>query len=70
MSYQDTSPPPLPHSNDLEHRLTKLELQGHGHGQKLALHEKAILAIASAVYLIAQDRFPQVAAIIRSVLIP
>ena len=35
------------------------------HSDKLSLHEKAILAIASILYIMAQDKFPALAAIIK-----
>lgn len=35
------------------------------HGDKLSLHEKAILAIAGILYIMAQDKFPALAAIIK-----
>lgn len=70
MTIWDTSQPPSPHSNELENRLTKLELKSDGHDKKLSLHEKAILTIASTVYVIAQDKFPHFAALIRGLLIP
>ena len=40
------------------------------HRDKLSLHEKAILGLASSLYVLAQDRFPQIAAVIRGLLIP
>ena len=57
-------------SNEVESRLTKLEIRSDSHGQKLSLHEKAILGIASTLYVIAQDKFPLLASIIRGLLIP
>lgn len=35
------------------------------HSEKLTLHEKAILAIAGVLYIMAQDKFPAIAAIIK-----
>ena len=64
------SPQPAPHSNETERRLTTLELEQSRHSQKLSLHEKAILGLASSMYVLAQDRFPQIAAVIRGLLIP
>lgn len=62
--------PPASHSNEIEHRLTVIEIEQTRHGQKLSLHEKAILGIASSLYILAQDRFPAIAAVIRGLLIP
>ena len=73
MSVSDMSPPPSPphsHSNEIEHRITRLEITGDRHSVKLSLHERAILGIASALYVLAQDQFPKAAAIIRGILIP
>ena len=73
MSVSDTSRHPLPepsHSNEVESRLTKLEIRSEAHHQKLTLHEKAILGIASSLYVMAQDQFPRIAAVIRGLLIP
>lgn len=61
---------PVPHSNEIEHRLTVVEVEQERHRDKLSLHEKAILALASSLYVLAQDRFPQIAAVIRGLLIP
>jgi hypothetical protein len=66
---QSSSPPPS-HSNEVESRLTKLEISASTHGQKLSLHEKAILGLASAVYVVAQEKFPLIAGVIRGMLIP
>lgn len=73
MSVWDPSQSPSPqpsHSTEVEHRLTKLETQGSAHQAKLTLHEKAILAIASALYVVAQEKFPMIAGVIRGMLIP
>lgn len=35
------------------------------HSEKLSLHEKAILAMAGVLYIMAQDKFPAIAAIIK-----
>lgn len=67
------------HSNDLEHRITHTEYQverlreihdelredHEAVSEKLSLHEKAILAIAGVLYIMAQDKFPAIAAIIK-----
>ena len=73
MTVLDPSPSRSPqpsHSTEVENRLTKLEISTSTHGQKLSLHEKAILGLASAVYVVAQEKFPIVAGIIRGMLIP
>lgn len=66
---QSPSQPPS-HSTEVEHRLTKLETQGQQHQAKLTLHEKAILGLASALYVVAQEKFPMIAGAIRGLLIP
>lgn len=67
------------HSNELERRVTHTEAsverlreihdelrEDHErHSEKLSLHEKAILAIAGVLYIMAQDKFPVLAAIIK-----
>jgi ABC-type sugar transport system ATPase subunit len=58
------------HSNEIENRLTKLEIEGSHHGAKLTLHERAILGIAGALYVVAQEKFPLIAGAIRGLLIP
>lgn len=71
MTYWEPSSPPSPqHSPELERRLTRLEISSEGHTAKLSLHEKAILVLAGSLYILAQDRFPQIASIIRGLLIP
>ena len=54
----------------MEHRLTVIEIEQGRHRDKLSLHEKAIIGIASSLYVLAQDKFPLVASIIRGLLIP
>lgn len=63
------SPPPS-HSIELEHRLTGLEWESKNHGTRLSVLEKAILGLASFLYVVAQDRLPQIAATIRGILLP
>ena len=41
------------------------ERVSQAHSEKLSLHEKAILAIAGVLYIMAQDKFPAIAAIIK-----
>lgn len=67
---QPPSPPPASHSVEMEHRLTVIEIEQGRHRDKLSLHEKAIIGIASSLYVLAQDKFPLVASIIRGLLIP
>ncbi len=38
------------------------------HDQRLSLVEKAILALAGAVYILAQDRFPVIAKLLKGLL--
>lgn len=38
------------------------------HDQRLSLVEKAILGLAGAVYILAQDRFPMIAKLLKGVL--
>jgi len=73
MSVWEPSQPPSPphsHSTEVENRLTKLEVQEAATKAKLTLHEKAILVIASALYVVAQEKFPIIAGAIRGLLIP
>lgn len=72
MSSPPNSPssPPASHSVEIEHRLTRMELKTEGHDQKLSLHEKAILGLAGGLYVLAQERLPQIAAVIRGMLWP
>lgn len=41
------------------------EQVSQSHSEKLSLHEKAILAMAGVLYIMAQDKFPAIAAIIK-----
>ena len=38
------------------------------HDQRLSLVEKAVLALAGAVYILAQDRFPMVAKLLKGLI--
>ena len=38
--------------------------------KRLSLHEKAILALAGFLQILAQDKYPQIAKLIRGILIP
>ena len=38
------------------------------HDQRLSLVEKAVLALAGAVYILAQDRFPMVARLLKGLI--
>lgn len=71
-------PPSPSHSTqEIEHRLTVLEetsddhdSRHEGHKAKLALHERAILGILGLLFILAQDKMPAIAAVIRGLLIP
>lgn len=58
------------HSVALEHRLTIHEARTDRHEQRLTILEKAILGLAASVYVLAQDRLPQIAASIRGIILP
>lgn len=87
------------HSNEIEHRLTKVEHEiesaseinderheslehkdeeiiqrmrrKHAQVQKrLSLHEKAILMLATALQVLAQEKYPAIAKAIRGILFP
>lgn len=71
MSYPPPSWPPSPppsHSIEVEHRLTQAEERIDRQTERLTLHEKAILALASGLYIVAQERFPAIAGLIREIL--
>lgn len=63
-------------SIETEHRLTKLEVRQESHDQiedrleaiskRMALHEKAILGILGLLQVVLQDKYPALAAIIKS----
>lgn len=67
---------------DTGERVTRLEVisdhhtDQHGehfeahakHDQRLSLVEKAVLALAGAVYILAQDRFPMVARLLKGLI--
>lgn len=69
-------------TRELEHRLTHLEdaKAAHGeqsaelfeiverHSEKLTLHEKAILGILGGLGILLQDKFPKLAALLKSLL--
>ena len=66
MQSSPPSPPHSPsHSTEIEHRLTVTEQQLDHHAYRMSLHEKAILALAAGLYVLFQDRFPALAALIR-----
>lgn len=91
--------PQQSHSNEIEHRLTKVEheqesaseineqrheglIEKHDEllarmkrkheqvSKRLSLHEKAILALATALQVLAQDKYPAIAKAIRGILFP
>lgn len=65
------SPPPSPsHSVEIEHRLTVQEQRQDHIAYRLSLHERAILALAGAIYVLAQDKLPAIAAAIVGVVKP
>lgn len=55
-----------PHSTETEHRLTVAEETLERHADRMSLHEKVMLALAGGIYVLFQDRFPQIAAVIKS----
>lgn len=60
------SPPRSPsHSTEVEHRLTVGEQERSHIRYRLSLHEKVMLALAGGIYVLFQDRFPQIAEVIR-----
>jgi hypothetical protein len=63
--------------NDLENVVERHEEKHEAHEEKyealtkrMSLHEKATLVLAGAVQILAQDKYPALAKIIRSVLTP
>lgn len=59
-------------TKELENRLTTLEVNSEDYGdqidqhsERLTLHERAILAIMGSLYILAQDKFPAIADLIR-----
>ncbi len=68
--------PTQSHSIETEHRLTKLEVRQETHAEiedrleaiskRMALHEKAILGILGLLQVVLQDKYPALAAIIKS----
>lgn len=69
-NYSPSPPQSLPHSTEIEHRLTVVEEDGKHIKERMSLHERAILALASGLYIVAQERFPQIAQILRGILQP
>ena len=84
-NWQSWQPPSHQHSPlEIERRLTQLEdatehhqelHQEHreSHGRlkgRLSLHEKAILAICGVLQILLQDKYPEIAKLIRGVLLP
>ncbi len=39
------------------------------HGQRISFLEKVILALAGAIFIIAQEKFPEVAALLKRILL-
>jgi hypothetical protein len=59
-------------TKELENRLTTLEVNSEDHGEtiddhseRLTLHERAIIGILGALYIMAQDKFPVIADLLR-----
>ncbi len=71
------------HPVEVEHRFTLLEtaVEHHSeqhdahretqsaHGQRISFLEKVILALAGAIFIIAQEKFPEVAALLKRILL-
>lgn len=62
---------------EIENRFTTLELSANSHEKRidvhqvrLNLHERCLLGILGALYVLAQDRFPQIGALIRGLIAP
>lgn len=67
---------------EIEHRLTRLEHTAEAqeeehdahhkvaseHRDRLNLHERAIVAIVTAIYVLMQDKFPKVAQLLRELI--
>lgn len=85
MNYPPPSWPSWPqpsHSNEVENRLTTVELgldhqdewneatsaRLAGHDRRLNLHEKAILALGALLQIVMQDKYPWVAELLRGLL--
>ncbi len=67
-----SSPPSSPHSQQLshrdlemEHRVTVAEETLDRHADRMSFHERIMLALAGGLYILFQDRFPQIAALIK-----
>ena len=48
-------------AKEIEHRLTTLDINQKHQGDRLNLHERVILGIMWALYIIAQDKLPIIA---------
>jgi hypothetical protein len=70
LSSPPSPPPSRSHSVEIEHRLTVQEQRSDHITYRLSLHEKAILALAGAIYVLAQDKLPVIAAAIVSAVKP
>jgi hypothetical protein len=58
------SPPSRPEVEN-EHRLTVLEKDADHIRYRMSLHEKAIIFLAGLLYVLYQDKFPELAKLIR-----
>lgn len=60
-----------PHSTEIEHRLTELEVASRDvdrHEKRLNLHEKALLIIGGLLQILMQDKYPAIAKLLKEVL--
>lgn len=65
------SPPSPPHSNELEHRLTKVEMLGltiDTHGKRITVLERTSLAVIYAIGLLAAGKSGDVSDLILAIL--
>lgn len=60
---------PAHSTRELESRLVHLEIRSQDHSEKLSLHERAILGILGALFILSQDRLPAIADAIREVVL-
>lgn len=61
------SPTPSPRHSELEteHRLTTAEKDLEHIAYRMSLHEKVMVILATGLYVLFQDRFPALAALIK-----
>lgn len=58
-------PPWPPHSTEVEHRLTIGEKDLEQIRYRMSLHERAIIFIFGLLYILLQDKFPELARLIK-----